>query len=233
MHPAEKTAWVVILVAFTVLEVFAIRRADKVNEDARIHQNEAFQAIADGLKISMGASKSQYDSTIDHVNAVLSTTQDAVASITGADSYALIVPKIYPSSVPADMDKIVLSPKVVGRHTVWDVRVVMSNLPLLSVDTIVKRPVFEADLGALSPASYRTTMGGHVLPTKGIQNNYYLGITSRGSYLNETLSFRYDSGRWEYEISANRTEFSGTKSRKVVLTKPIWTPVPIVDFTQQ
>src|ERR1035441_10474178 len=39
MHPAEKFAWVVVLIAFAVLEVLAIGRSDKANESARNLQN--------------------------------------------------------------------------------------------------------------------------------------------------------------------------------------------------
>lgn len=74
MHPAEKFAWVAVLVAFTILEISAIGRADKATEATRGAQNLAFKTIAEGLKTSIEQGKSQYGSTIDHVNGVLTKT---------------------------------------------------------------------------------------------------------------------------------------------------------------
>jgi len=99
MHPAEKFAWVAVLVAFTILEVHAIKVSDQKNEDTRTAQNKAFGLIADGLKTSIETSRTQYKSTIDHVNGVLTTTQtvarlskENLENITGGDSYAYVYP---------------------------------------------------------------------------------------------------------------------------------------------
>lgn len=77
MHPAEKLAWVAILVSFTVLEIVAIGRADKAAETTRESQNEAFRGIANGLKTSISEAKNHYDSTITHVDSVLGKTEQA------------------------------------------------------------------------------------------------------------------------------------------------------------
>ena len=79
MRPAEKTAWVVILVAFTILEVCAIRRADKNNEDVRVQQNEAFKVIADGLKGSIAASQTQFETTMGGINTTLNTANKTLS----------------------------------------------------------------------------------------------------------------------------------------------------------
>jgi len=52
MRPAEKAAWVFVLVAFAVLEVHAINRGDEENKTIRDGQNEVFKGIADGVKKS-------------------------------------------------------------------------------------------------------------------------------------------------------------------------------------
>jgi hypothetical protein len=97
MHPAEKSTWVVVLVTFTILEVLAIGRADKSAEKVREAQNHAFQTIAEELKTSMSLDKTQYDSTITHVDTVLTKTQqaadtaeEAVRDMTGGDSWGWV-----------------------------------------------------------------------------------------------------------------------------------------------
>src|SRR5664280_1120660 len=50
MLPAEKFAWVAVLVAFTILEVHAIKMSDENNRSTRDSQNKAFGDIADDLK---------------------------------------------------------------------------------------------------------------------------------------------------------------------------------------
>jgi hypothetical protein len=79
MHPAERFAWVGILIALAVLEVWAIGRNDKAAETIRDSQNQAFQRIVDGLKESIATSKNEYDSTIGHLNGVLKTTKEVAA----------------------------------------------------------------------------------------------------------------------------------------------------------
>jgi hypothetical protein len=66
MHPAEKFAWVVVLVAFTILEVLAIGRSDKDSKDARDSQNQEFQAIAGGLKTEDDGLKKAIEQTTAH-----------------------------------------------------------------------------------------------------------------------------------------------------------------------
>jgi hypothetical protein len=76
----EKLAWVLILVAFTHLEVEAIRVNDKETQKTRDDQNQHFQEIVDKLTGSLNTGKTQYDSTIAHVNGVLEKTQQVAAT---------------------------------------------------------------------------------------------------------------------------------------------------------
>lgn len=101
MHPAEKFAWVVVLIAFAVLEVLAIGRGDRASEEARKHENEKFEAIVSGLESSINTSKDQYVSTINHVDGVLKATQqiDDLANknlgyLTGGKSFAVLIPGV-------------------------------------------------------------------------------------------------------------------------------------------
>jgi hypothetical protein len=94
MHPAEKFAWVFILIAFTILEVLAIGRADQTSERTRQAQILEFGKIASSLQTAISQGQVQYNSTITHVDTVLTKTQqaadtatEAVNTITGGDSF--------------------------------------------------------------------------------------------------------------------------------------------------
>lgn len=100
MHIYEKAAWVLILIVFAMLEIYAIGRNDVDNQMARNKENAAFQAIVDNLKASTQTSKAQYDTTINHVDGVLAQTQQISAitkqnllTLTGGDSYAYLIPQ--------------------------------------------------------------------------------------------------------------------------------------------
>lgn len=94
MRPAEKFAWVLLLISFTLVEFQAITKSDERNEAVRNAQNLKFEAIVQDLKLATEASKSEYSSTIKHVDKVLTTTRevanlskDNLAAIQGGDSF--------------------------------------------------------------------------------------------------------------------------------------------------
>ncbi len=99
MHPAEKFTWVAVLVVLACLEVRAIGRSDKANQQNQANQNQEFKNIADGLKTALTSGNLQYQSTISHVNAVLDQTkvvnelaERSLDNITGGDSYLTLLP---------------------------------------------------------------------------------------------------------------------------------------------
>lgn len=99
MHPAEKFTWVAVLVVLACLEVRAIGRSDKANQQNQANQNQEFRDIADGLKTALTSGNLQYQSTISHVNAVLDQTkvvnglaERSLNNITGGDSYLTLLP---------------------------------------------------------------------------------------------------------------------------------------------
>jgi hypothetical protein len=65
MHTAEKTAWMLTLIAFTVLEVRAIKRSDHENIVKQVEQNDKFQGIAEGLNTAITISREQFKNTMD------------------------------------------------------------------------------------------------------------------------------------------------------------------------
>lgn len=99
MRFLEKIAWIFILVAFTVLEFEAIKTNDDETKKTRDAQNQHFQEIVGELTTSLATSKSQYESTTDHVNGVLKTTQKVAATaqtnldeVVGTGSHPCVVP---------------------------------------------------------------------------------------------------------------------------------------------
>lgn len=101
MHFAEKLAWVMVLIAFAVLEVRAIKRSDQAAKADRDAQNQKFGEIANDLKASISKSAAQYDSTILHLEGVLTQTEKvdrlaekSLENITGGDSYIAMIPDV-------------------------------------------------------------------------------------------------------------------------------------------
>jgi hypothetical protein len=97
----EKLIWVFVLIAFAVLEVRAIRRSDQEAREHRESQNRAFNQIASDLKASIANSAGQYRSTIEHVDGVLTQTENlnalaktSLENITGGDSFVAMIPDV-------------------------------------------------------------------------------------------------------------------------------------------
>jgi hypothetical protein len=99
MRFLEKMAWIVVLAAFTSLEVEAIKTNDNEIKATRDAQNQHFQEIVTELTTSLATSKSQHESTVTHVNGVLKTTLQVAATartnldeVTGNGSHPCVVP---------------------------------------------------------------------------------------------------------------------------------------------
>jgi hypothetical protein len=74
----EKTAWLFFTFVFLVIEVRAITRERERSE-------KAFEKIAQGVSSAIDHSREHFDATMKSMNAVL-------ASVTGGDSYSVVVP---------------------------------------------------------------------------------------------------------------------------------------------
>jgi hypothetical protein len=218
MHPAEKFAWVAVLVAFTVLEIIAIGRGDKAAEATREAQNRAFTAIADGLKTSIDASEGQYRSTISHLDGVLTQTEDVDAltkrtleNITGGDSYIATIPDVALSG-----DEITFSVTNRGKNILTGASVLITTQGVFwpgvrnqLMDAVSKR----LDLPTLHPGE-RMVIGRsvHLLPDRPedeIQRIYVL-ISGPNFTTEEFLEFK-KTGKdqrggdaWEYKYSIFR-----------------------------
>ncbi|WP_158819233.1 hypothetical protein [Granulicella sp. S156] len=78
MHIYEKVAWIVLLISFTVLEVRAIGRSDKDNQEARQRQNEQFQRIANGLSDSIRTGNEQFKATTSGISTTLEAANKTI-----------------------------------------------------------------------------------------------------------------------------------------------------------
>jgi archaellum component FlaF (FlaF/FlaG flagellin family) len=206
MHFAEKIAWIVLLVTFTILEVHTIKLSDHKNEDIRDAQNKAFDKIAEGLKASIETSKTQYDSTITHVDSVLTATQqaanlakDTLQNLTGGNGVAYIAPQ--PPDEDGNVPLAIVNP---------------SKFPLTGVTVVV------ADSTAFpfktSPVVTVGTLAAHLVrpidiklkPTPGINPpgvaSFVISIYAQNGTSEELLQFRKGKKMlWDYRASVSRS----------------------------
>jgi hypothetical protein len=239
MHSAEKFAWVAVLIAFTVLEVLAIKRSDEDSRAARDAQNVYFKAIADGLAGSIKASSDQYTDTIHHVDGVLATTQSVASlsrenlmNITGGESFAYVVPDtIFPKSIKIPLEQLSFSMHVKNA----------GDQPLTGVSVSVARFTGKdfTDLGVMSPVALGTIAprASMLVPERGFSPgqgyveidglaHYSATITAQNGTIEEEIWFRRSSNvfGWDYKLSIKRVV--GPKTTKTLKTVD-WTP-PVI-----
>ena len=243
MHFPEKLAWVIVLIAFAVLEVLSIRRSDQEARDYRDSQNVTFSGIATDLKASITNSAGQYNSTIAHVDDVLTQTEklDALAkssleNITGGDSFIAMIPDIAFSG-----DEITFSVVNRGKSILAGTSVLITSQgvfwpgvrPLL-MDAVNKR----LELPSLHPHERMKIDRRVELPSgrpDGDIQRIYVMIEGPNFSTEEFLDFR-KTGRdstgkdaWEYDYSiVQQPEFHlykpGQKVKKdPVLERATWT----------
>jgi hypothetical protein len=200
----EKAAWTAILALLLWLELRSIRldqtQHDREQEFARCVQLKSFQAIADTLGVSMKASKSQYESTLSHVNGVATTTQtvanlakESLDSVAGTGSYPCIVPQDHQNF----SDEIPLTIYNRGTNILTGVRVlIISHRDLhswLSNSTIevgTIPPGFPQPFKVISPVTDDSTN-----PRSAA--NYSVMIWAQNGIYIESMEFRRDvSGLW-------------------------------------
>lgn len=97
----EKASWTLILTVCLLLELRSIRldqiQHDREQDFAVCQQLHSFQAIADSLSKASTTNQTQYDTTIKQVGKVLDTTQKNLDAISGGNSFAYILPNLYPA----------------------------------------------------------------------------------------------------------------------------------------
>jgi hypothetical protein len=230
MHPAEKFAWVAVLVAFTILEVLAIKVSDQRNEDTRKAQNAAFGVIAEGLRTSIAASKGQYDSTIGHVDGVLKTTQSVASlakssleNITGGDSYAYM----YPDFIEGQNDSLDWKIHNFGQNPLSGVTVKIrpikggSLLPFGRNDNSIVQfgPSDVMDIGTLPP-----DIGQSISRLfRPASLSYQIFIQAQNGITDELLFLRPSKNSYAYKLEV-WTKASGKRHKGDVLVNVVDSP---------
>jgi hypothetical protein len=211
----EKLIWIFVLIAFTILEVSAIKRSDREAREYRDSQNRTFDEIATDLKTSIANSGGQYRSTIALVDGVLTRTEklDALArksleNITRGDSYIAMIPDVAYSG-----DEITFSVINRGRSMLAGTSVLVASQgvfwpgvrPLL-MDAVSKR----LELAAMHPGERMVIDRRVELPSgrpDGDIERIYVMIEGPNFSSEEFLDFRKtgrdSAGRdaWEYEYN--------------------------------
>ena len=224
MRPAEKFAWVGLLITFAILEVVAIGRSDRANEAIRDRQNDAFNVIADGLEASIKQSRTQYESTINHVNGVLTTTQSVgklaqenLENVTGGNSYAYVAPtyRMRPT--------VTLRMYNHGGQILNGVILTIIEIQAPSPNGVVN-PLPDTSpgiqMGTLPPyadVSVPQALTPHPDPKAGIAQ-YLILITEQNGTIIEGLQFKvpeWDSREFIYRLSVARDTYSDKSGKRL------------------
>ena len=245
--PREKAFWTAVLVILLCLEVRSIH-LDQIQHDRDQHfaECESQQRFEQTIR----ESQQHFDETIVGVEKVFESTKSAasaakqaanaaaegVAGLTGADSYVSIMPQLYPYLEDPNNGFVWLLTSVTGRHTVWDVHVVMSEVPLTR-ESATKRKAENYAVGDVSGTYMSTLTGSPIQPSKAKINYYFFEISSRSPFISQTLALRFNQAfaRWEYKVLIRRSRQPAMTLRKMQIIKsaPIWLEVPSVRLSPQ
>lgn len=248
MHPAEKFSWVVLLVTFTVLEVIAIGRGERAAEATRAAQNAAFGAIADSLKLSISQSREQYGSTIEHVDGVLTETdnvlgttkkaadlaREGVDDLTGGDTYVVVRPVFVPLADSSNTFALAVADGANCKaRALQDLSIVIRKLPIPDGGTI-------ADLqkvltSSIDGQTFKGTLPAHVAQPLGKitpalegESSYLISVFYLNKQTSETLKVRRgETGTWEYSYVVVEDMLDGDAKRPSTMkqlekTDPTW-----------
>jgi hypothetical protein len=238
MRFLERIMWVVLLTAFMVLEVAAIKRNDEENRKAQAELNAEFQSIAGGLETSIKSGKAQYASTIEHVNGVAATTQTVASlakqnleNLTGGNSFGYIIPDTaIPNPTPPNFtDNVAFSMKVkngggqiLSGVTIAVARYTAENETEIALNDTVEVGVLPPHGALMVPRRNFSPMVPGYKDTNG-SVVYNVKIAAQNGITNEDIWFRRSSGGagWDYKLIAS-TRFNG-KGKYVILENIDWT----------
>jgi hypothetical protein len=214
MHVWEKCAWIIVLIAFTILEVHAIGVSDKNNEGVRDRQNKAFDDIAKKLTDSDHDNKQHFDETMgrfesvyDKTKQAADTAREAINTITGGRGYCYI--ELAQSfSFSRDTGKLVPMVQVVKAKVLWRVSVRVLDYKAFKSDT---RPISVDDMisgGLLTRDATITQLGdlklgpGPLFQNMGFStdehadNDYILEFWAINGAWKEEMHYRFIDGKY-------------------------------------
>jgi hypothetical protein len=224
MKGPERVAWIVVFSILTYQEYAAIDRNDKQNIADRQAQNEQnlgdrkaqnehFEAITKELTDSLTTSRTQYKSTITHVDGVLKTTRSVASlakenleNLTGADTYAYVVPD--PFGIPRNEVGFMIYSK--GPNTLTGITVRIENVPGFFRDPehlhFLKDAIVE-DVGTLHHSGQRrlkATIKPQVDPARDTLDWWQVDIDSQNATIRETVEVKKGTGQspwvWRYRV---------------------------------
>jgi hypothetical protein len=124
MHVYEKMAWILILIAFAVLEVRAIHKTDEDNRQTRDAQNQKFDLIANGITDSYHLSQQQFAATMGRSDKILGQVKETIKTYTGADTYCVAM--VQSDTAPS----LVLNLWIYGKYPMYDVDIRFMDIDL-------------------------------------------------------------------------------------------------------
>jgi len=209
----ERVGWIAVFFIFTYLELAAIDRNDKQNLADRKVQNEQFNSITQELTESLKTSRSQYETTINHVDDVSKTTRSVaklakenLENVTGANTYPYIVPDTF--GVPKDELGFMVYSK--GPNTLTGITVRIENLLNFYREPehlhFLKEAIVE-DVGTLHHSGQRrlkATIKPNVDPVRDTSDTWHVTIDSQSASIQETVEVKKGTGQspwmWRYLV---------------------------------
>ncbi len=206
MNGWQKAVWMLIIGGFLIVELRSISHDRTVsNESAknvRDEQDRNFSQILKNNRDEVADNKNKFSATMSRFGVIQSTTEEVaklskqnLENITGANSYAWIIPQVqdlsYPSRVPLVIHNY-------GPHTLTGVTARIFDMAAFESDNLVsdvlkqEYDVPNIEIGTLLSGQSRPvpySIPSFVMNSKGT-HMYRLAITSQSGEIYEVLQFR-------------------------------------------
>lgn len=200
----EKAVWMLLIAAFIVIEVGAIRQDRILNEIAEAHrveeQRRHFSEIGEGIKDSIARSENNFNATMKRSDKLIGLEHRAVSSLgenlettTGGDSFCYLDIQLQRSFVLCS-----------GKYPLYDVHVRIVDLNLFDAKDIRSMSGTEWTIGNMAANTAR------VLPT-AVQfsgtdkQDFNVFFGARNGFWTELLRYRKVKDRW---VAARMVESS-------------------------
>lgn len=243
----QKFFYLLLLGAFLVTELRAIRKDRKDSIDAAIVEQKKLNEIRSGQDRQLEATATNISQTATGFQAMLNQAKatfgeaekaadlakDGVQELTGADSYMVIYPHgrlLGGQPVDGTFD---LLNVVEGKHPIWDGRIFMKEGSISDPNNLYKAAQ-EFDLKPVIPTNL-AGFGKSIQPPKIGISSYNFSVSSRGPLTDEGLDVQFNAkaNRWEYKLEIWEPQpFTKTPLPSIRLKQVDWTPIPYPRIVQ-
>jgi hypothetical protein len=214
----EKAAWIFAMFALLMLEIKSVyqdrNEHDRQQAEARESETRNFQAIADGISITIQQSQQHFDATMEKSQQLMGLSQESLANITGGDSYAYIAAGL------GQQPPFQLQVWVKGKHAVHNLAAEMQTLQIAGEvrdsDSIMRqmKSMHMLPLGNGDFLPGINGIGESVMPGR-----YALKVISRNQWISEEIDIaQCGDGRWSEAITMNGRP--GKKENKTWTGRP-------------